>query len=202
MHLRFCSVGSLQENCYMLSDDDTCILIDPGDEPQTILGMLGGRKPDLIIITHHHLDHIGALAKIVEATGAPVACYVDEAPKILNPEPADQAQRQGISGVEKIDKLLEDGEVFTVGNVSLKAIHTPGHTEGGMCIFDEADGALFSGDTLFYRTHGRTDFPGGDAKKMEESLLKLSELPADTMVFPGHGQGTTIGDENIWIKRL
>lgn len=202
MQIDACRVGPIQTNCYLMYNDDTSILVDPGDEPAKVMRLLGGRVPDAIIITHHHHDHIGALPDVVKATGAPVYASRIDAAKIVNPDHPPFMDTSSYEPVEKVDVLLEDGDVFTVGSIELRAILTPGHTEGCVCIYDEADGVLFSGDTLFCGTHGRTDFPGGDYGQMVDSLKKLMELPDEVAVLPGHDSLSTIGAERTWIERL
>lgn len=202
MQIDACRVGPIQTNCYLMYNDDTSILVDPGDEPAKVRMLLGGRVPDAIIITHHHHDHIGALPDVVNATGAPVYASRIDTPKILNPDRPAFYALGNYEPIEKVDVMLEDGDVFKVGSIELRAILTPGHTEGCICIYDEEDGILFTGDTLFRGTHGRTDFPGGDSEQMVASLKKLMELPDDVAVLPGHEAPSTIGDERIWIERL
>lgn len=202
MRLEVCYVGPLQTNCYLLANEDTCILVDPGDEPVKIKAMLGGRDLDAILVTHGHHDHIGSLPDIVNFTGAPVYASTVEAPKIVNPDRPVFYMLKDYTPVEKVDVHLEDGQKFKIGSIELQAFLTPGHTEGGMSYYDEADGVLFSGDTLFRGTHGRTDFPGGDDVQMISSLKKLAELPDEVTVLSGHGEPSTIGAERMWIERL
>ena len=202
MELGFCRVGPLMTNCYMLHDDKQCIIVDPGDEPNVVLEMVDGREVAGIIITHCHLDHIGGLPEVAKATGAPIIAYEGEVAAILNPEPAEQVAAMGYRPVAAIDRPVADGEEFELMGIPFKAIHTPGHTPGSTCFYNETHAILFAGDTLFWQTHGRTDFPGGNQADMNRSLKKLIELPDDTTVLPGHDRPTTIGDERPWIERL
>ena len=202
MEVKCVQVGLLQTNCYMVCDGDSCLLVDPGEQPDRILAMLGGRKPDVIVLTHRHMDHIGALPAVVEATGSPVAAGAGEAPAILAPGEFDMHLNPAYVPVPKIDIELRDGDVLEAGSLRFDVIETPGHTEGGICLYNAEGGLLFSGDTLFAGTCGRTDFPGGDPVAMRASLKRLAELPPETQVLPGHDSFSTIANETGWISRL
>lgn len=202
MELGFCRVGPLMTNCYMLHDDKRCVIVDPGDEPDVVLEMIGGHEVEGIIVTHCHMDHIGALPQVAKATGTPIIAFEGEVPAILNPGPADEVAAMGYRPVSAIDFPMADGDEFEVIGTRFKVIHTPGHTPGSACFYNESNGILFAGDTLFWQTHGRTDFPGGSQTDMVKSLKKLLELPDDTTVLPGHDRPTSIGDERRWIERL
>ncbi|MGI6216031.1 MAG: MBL fold metallo-hydrolase [Coriobacteriales bacterium] len=202
MEIKLSQVGPLATNCYMVFDDTACIIVDPGYDADTILKMLDGRKPDAIVITHGHMDHIGALPDLVDATGAPIVAYSGEVNRILDPEMNPDPAYFGYLPVKKVDVQLEDGQDFTVGDLTFKVLHTPGHTAGSMCLYSSDYGVLLSGDTLFFGAHGRTDFPGGDQEAMNKSMERLSKLPPETQVFPGHDRPTTIGAESAWMARL
>ena len=202
MELGFCRVGYLMTNCYMLHDDKSCLIVDPGAEPQVILEMIGDHRLAGIIVTHCHMDHIGALPDIVEATGAPIYAFEGEAEAIMHPGPEEEVLATNYQPVEKIDHLLADGEEFELIGTRFRVIHTPGHTPGSACFYNESNSLLFAGDTLFFQTHGRTDFPGGSQADMNKSLKKLIELPDETFVLPGHDRPTSIGDEKRWIARI
>ncbi len=203
MNIKVLKVGPLQTNCYVVYDDEACVVFDPGYSGAEIAKHLDGHKLDMIIITHGHMDHIGGLPDLIEATGAPVLSYVGEVNRVLNPDIAmmmDSAY-DGYQPVSKVDKQVGDQEDFEIGNFHFKALHTPGHTEGSMCIYEKDAGLLFSGDTLFCGSCGRSDFKGGNSEDLKNSLKKLIELPDDVHVLPGHNDPTTIGAERGWIER-
>lgn len=203
MNIDSCRVGPIQTNCYIIWDDTACIVVDPGYDVDAILTMLGGRVPDLIVVTHYHMDHIGALPQLVKATGAPVAAFEGEVPLIVDP-PVEMMgfDYYGYVPVDHVDMPLADGQKVTVGDLEFEVLHTPGHTKGSWCAYFANQQQLFSGDTLFYRACGRTDFPGGDPDEMRASLQRLMRLPDEAKVYPGHDRSTTIGDERAWIARL
>ncbi len=201
MDIKLLKVGPLQTNCYIVYDDAACVVFDPGYSGDAIAEHLEGRKLDLIVITHGHMDHIGGLPELVAATNAPILAFADEVERIEDPD-MDLIGRayKGYVPVTKVDQTVTDGQLFEVGNFKFEAIHTPGHTEGSMCIYEEAAGVLFSGDTLFRGIYGRTDFKGGNAADMQASLKKLMRLPDSVNVLPGHNDPTTIGAERVWIE--
>jgi len=199
--------GRIGTNVYLLTAAATSggnpfyMLIDPADDLDATRAFLNGRIPDLIICTHRHLDHVASVGALVEETGAPVAAHVDDAAAICR-EQNGVLFRLGKGPLPShIDRLLEDGDLISFGDCTLQVIHTPGHTPGGICLFDAAHGLLFAGDTLFYQTTGRTDFAEGDEDAMCASIHRLADLPDDTKVYPGHGAATTIGAERFWMER-
>jgi len=177
MKIKTIKVGSLLTNCYIVIDEKSseAVVIDPGDEGGKILPEIKGLKVRYTILTHGHPDHFGAIDDLSRATGAPL---------LFNS--AD-------SWFFKPEEDLKEGQEIRFGGISLKVMHTPGHSRGSICLYTA--GYLFSGDTLFSEGHGRTDLPGGSMPEMERSLRKLSELPDDTVVFPGHDEPTTILQE-------
>ena len=177
MQIKTVKVGSLQTNCYIVIDEKSseAVVIDPGDEGARILAEIKGLKVRYIILTHGHPDHFGAIDVLQKATGAPLLANPDD------------------GWFVKPDQELKDGQGIKFGEISLKVIHTPGHSRGGVCLY--ADGVLFSGDTLFSGDRGRTDLPGGSMAQMAKSLNRLSRLPDETVVFPGHDEPTTIRRE-------
>jgi len=167
----------LQTNCYIVVDEKSteAIIIDPGDEAAKILPNLAGLSIRYIVITHGHPDHFGALDEIKKQTRVPVLIHPDD--------------NWFIEG----DNNLKDGDEIKFGSLTLKVIHTPGHSQGSLCLY--LPGHLFSGDTLFSTTHGRVDLPGSSPRAMRQSLKTLAALPDDTIVYPGHDETTTIGQE-------
>ncbi|MFA5746526.1 MAG: MBL fold metallo-hydrolase [Candidatus Paceibacterota bacterium] len=173
MEIRQITVGKLQTNCFLLVSDGEAAVIDPGGEPQKILSELERTKAKLkyIINTHYHFDHTFADREIKEATGAEILIHRSEKDFL----------------VFEMDRFLDDGEEIKIGKESLKVVHTPGHSKGGICLFGE--GFVLSGDTLFKGSYGRVDLPGGSAEEMAASLEKLAKMiQPGTAVYPGHGQ--------------
>ena len=171
------------------------IIIDPGDEAGAILERVGelGIGIKYILLTHGHLDHIAATADIKEATGASMVVHTEEADS-LNDKTLGLFMGVTLPKVPKSDWRLRGWESIEFGSLSFTVLHTPGHSPGGICLLGED--ALFSGDTLFYRGIGRSDLPGGDPEKLLQSIhTRLLILPDETVVYPGHGPQTNIGDE-------
>jgi hydroxyacylglutathione hydrolase len=197
-------VGPLQCNCTILADEESreAVVIDPGDEPERILRALEAArlKPVALLHTHAHFDHIGGSRRVKEATAAPIRLHPADRP--LYDALPDQAALFGLTAdaPAELDAPLSDGEIVGFGRHALTAIHTPGHTPGSTCFRLDGDRPmLFSGDTLFRRSVGRTDLWGGDTETILASIRgRLFALPGDTPVVCGHGPDTTIGEE----KRL
>jgi hydroxyacylglutathione hydrolase len=198
MNLQTLAVGPLQVNCFILSCSRTkeAAVIDPGGDGERILQALQGAGLVLktIINTHGHFDHIGANAILVEATGAELLIHKGDQP--LLSRAASHAASFGLRAVPSPEptRTLSGGETLSVGDLSLKVIHIPGHSPGGICLICEDH--LFSGDALFAGSIGRTDLPGGDHDLLISGIReKLLGLPDSTVVHPGHGPDTTIGRE-------
>jgi glyoxylase-like metal-dependent hydrolase (beta-lactamase superfamily II) len=195
-------VGPLQCNCSILGDPGSgeALVIDPGDEPEKILEALRASRltPVALLHTHAHFDHIGGSRRVHETTAAPIRLHAADFP-LYDALPA-QAAHFGLSAEDPAppDRAVEDGEVIRFGGFAVTAIHTPGHTPGSTCYhLNGAGGILFSGDTLFRRSIGRTDLWGGDSRTILSSIReRLYRLPADLRVICGHGPDTTIGEES------
>lgn len=188
-------VGLFQENCYIIGSRRTgeAVVVDPGDEPDEIMALAKdmGVKITRIVCTHAHLDHVMAARAIKEATGAPFFLHGDDL-WLLRQVP-DSARAWGLRAAmpPDPDHMLSDGQDLEIAGVGLKVIHTPGHTPGSICLY--TPGMLFSGDTLFRGSVGRTDLPGGDYGRLLRSIThRLLTLPDDTVVLPGHMLETTI----------
>jgi glyoxylase-like metal-dependent hydrolase (beta-lactamase superfamily II) len=195
-------VGLLQCNCSVLGDEATreAIVVDPGDDIGEILAILERHqlRVKYIVITHAHIDHIGGAKKLKDLTGAPV--YMNELDLELYDRVGEQAQWIGVRPPEKtrIDVLLRDADEIVCGDIRAGVMHTPGHTQGSICLLLANGGAakLLAGDTLFRDSIGRTDLPGGNFRQILQSLReKLLALDDSTLVIPGHGPVTTIGRE-------
>jgi hydroxyacylglutathione hydrolase len=210
-------VGMLQCNCTIIGDPATreALVIDPGDEINRILELLGRHSLTVraIVSTHAHIDHVGGFSKLHQYTGAPVMMHRDDVPLYQGMDM--QAAFLGVAPPEvgEIDQLLTDGEVLHWGSLSAQVMHTPGHSPGSVSLYmpagagkvGKAPPQLYAGDTLFAGSIGRTDLWGGSMDQILHSLKgKLMQLPDETIVHPGHGTRTTIGEErqsNPFLKK-
>lgn len=189
--------GSLDENCYIVYDSKSlnAAIIDPGEDgDKVILGVKkGGFKPEILINTHGHYDHMLSDDAIRAKFQIPLAIHKDDV-RMLSDVYKNGSAMFSTSGIVKNpDMLLEDNQKVKLSFASFKVMHTPGHTKGGICLL--FDGFLITGDTLFAGTIGRTDFDGGDYEEMTSSLSKIKNLDPSLIIYPGHGSSTTLANE-------
>lgn len=187
LQIHFLPLGAYQTNCYIVwgNDSDDCIVIDPGYEPETVLleAKRLGKAIAAILLTHGHFDHVGGVKGIAETTGCKV--YIHEYEISL---PA------GITaGPLYCTDFYDEGDILTLAGLTIRVLHTPGHTPGCVCLIVED--TLFSGDTLFRDSCGRTDLPGGNPAEIFKSLRRLAGLEGNYRILPGHGMETTLEDE-------
>ena len=190
LNIRTLPLGAYQTNCYLVWDKsaDTCVVIDPGYQPETVLAEAErlGKKIAAIFLTHGHFDHVGGVKGIAMDTDCPV--YLHEADLSMPP--------QMTAGPLYYTDLYQEGDVLDLAGLKIRVIQTPGHTEGSVCLLVE--NAMFSGDTLFAGSCGRTDLPGGSWATILKSLKRLAAMDKDYAVYPGHGPSTTLAEEKQW----
>jgi hydroxyacylglutathione hydrolase len=193
-------VGPLQCNCSVIGDETTreAMVIDPGDDIEDVLALIEKHnlKVKQIVVTHAHIDHVGGAMKLRAATGAPILLNQNDSAllKMLDVQAAWIGMKN--PGQVDIDHSIGQADTLRTGSLTADVIHTPGHTEGSICLYFQAESKLIAGDTLFAGSIGRTDLPGGSMEKIIRSLHeKVMALPDDTLVVPGHGPLTTIGEE-------
>ena len=211
--VKILQVGALGTNCALLINRETgeAVIVDPGDESKRILAELSalGAKPAAILLTHAHHDHTMAIEDLLKQCGQiPVAACIKER-EMFEDRSLNCSTHGGRAAEFMPDRWVADGDVLTYAGAALRVLETPGHTAGSVCFYVsqpavllfydeevETSSLLFAGDTLFYRSYGRTDFPTSSGAAMRSSLRRLlTELPAETLVIPGHGPLTTIGFE-------
>jgi glyoxylase-like metal-dependent hydrolase (beta-lactamase superfamily II) len=192
------AVGPIMANCFIVGCERTksAVVIDPGDETHKILMALAQSKLTVkyILNTHGHFDHVGGNQKMKDATGADILIHAMDAPMLGMLSSFGASFGLNVDNSPPADRTIDDGDQIAFGDITLKVIHTPGHSPGGVSFY--TDGVLFVGDTLFAGSIGRTDFPGGDFNTLIASIKnKLFPLGDDVRVYTGHGPSTTIGEE-------
>lgn len=192
-------LSSMATNCYLLKNEESkeLLIVDPATCPEYLISHVKneGYMPKAILLTHSHFDHVMGIDRWIEEFHIPVYLYEEESELLASPE----LNLSGMFGANySYDKVqcVKDGEELDIAGISLRVIHTPGHTKGSCCYYIETEGVLISGDTLFERSVGRSDFPTGSMSALVRSIReKLFCLPDDTVAYPGHGECTTIGEE-------
>lgn len=200
MNMRRFALGPLWTNGYLIWDEEgNAVMVDPGGDPSDVVSFVREQGLSLkkILLTHGHADHLFGLEAIRSLAEEGVGVHENDGDCLTSPETNLSAWMGEGCTCSPAETLLRDGDRFSVGTMSFEVIHTPGHTEGGVCylVRDGKEVLLISGDTLFAKSIGRTDLPGGDSAVLQRSLEKLSALADDIPVYPGHGPDTTIGTE-------
>lgn len=192
-------VGPILTNCYIVESDDEVMVIDPGDGLTQIVADIKARPVKVIVVTHAHWDHVGALSGLASVTGAPIAMSAEDAKLVDGVSSQEGIDLDRGYGAPHVDILLHDGDMVTVGSDTFEVIQTPGHSEGSICLYCAKEKALFSGDTLFAGGRfGRTDFEYGSQAQMVQTLQnKFADIPDDVVVYPGHEGKSTMGQERL-----
>lgn len=198
MNIEKLTVGALENNCYIISDEETkeAVIVDPGDEPDRILDLIKKNeyKVKYIICTHAHFDHIAAIPEMKQELSANIVIHKDELLIYKNAHKHAELWGFEMEPLPEPDLLVSDNDNLFIGKISLKIIHTPGHSPGGICI--KLDDILLTGDTLFKEAVGRTDLLGSNENDLKNSLKKIFKNMSDkTKILPGHGPETTIEEE-------
>ena len=207
MRINHYVVGMVQTNCYIVINDETkeCFIIDPGASGKQLAEKIrqDDLKPAAVLLTHGHFDHAGAAKTLAEEFNIKIYAHEAEEETLKNPQ-INLSCMINCKESYAVDMFLKDEEVITLADFEIKALHTPGHTSGGCCYYISSENVVFTGDTLFAGSVGRTDFPGGSmsqiVRSIQEKLLTLNEagnLESDIMVYPGHNDPTTIETERM-----
>lgn len=191
--------GPLEVNCYLIIDETTgkAAVLDPGGmtpQLEAAINQIGEKNVEQILLTHGHFDHIGGAAALQKKTGAQVFLYEED-----KDFPGNSSLNLSVMAIGQevpsfsVDRLLKDGEIFSLGETAFTVLHTPGHTQGSCCYISE--NVLFTGDTLMKNSVGRTDFPTGNMPQLTKSLQQLALLPGNYTIYPGHGEPSTLDEE-------
>lgn len=188
-------LGEIANNCYLITDAETnkSALVDCTEASAKMLYFIGNADLEYILLTHGHFDHIGGVKEIKEKFGAKVVISSQDEPMLSSGKLSLAAFCGGVQNNTSADILVKDGDVIELGKTSIKVMATPGHTKGGVCYI--ADDCIFTGDTLFFCSCGRTDFPGGSFDEIKQSLNKLARLKGNYKLYPGHDRVSTLDFE-------
>jgi glyoxylase-like metal-dependent hydrolase (beta-lactamase superfamily II) len=202
MRVRTFASGPISTNAFLVIDEDTNEAVIFDAPPDVLTSLTEAVRDEavhvaLLVITHHHWDHIGDAHDLASALGVPVAAHPASVPFLEQPSGGPVP----ITPIA-VDRLLNDGDVVEVGSLTFDVLHTPGHAKGEITLYTAANQAMFGGDTLFPNGYGRTDISGASDEETLMTLRRLLELPDDVTVYPGHGATTTIGAERPWMARM
>ena len=198
MNLQVLPTGAFSANCYVIwNEPDKAVVIDPGADPDKITSILNKSKltPCVYLLTHGHYDHIAATGEMLKACPAPVKLHENDAAWAFSRVNSFPPYYKPLEKPEQLESNIKDGGILESGTLKIKIIETPGHSPGSVCFYVDGCGMLFSGDTLFAASVGRTDLPGGDWDTLMSSLNKLMNIGDDVKVYAGHGGATTIAKE-------
>jgi glyoxylase-like metal-dependent hydrolase (beta-lactamase superfamily II) len=200
-------VGLLQSNCYVISDEKShdAIVVDPGDDPEKIMGIIAAKKLKVrfIVCTHAHFDHLGGVSVLKGATGAKIVLHKDDLEIYRNAEKLAASWGFEITQPPEPDMFVKEGDELSFGGLEFKVLSVPGHSPGGICLY--GNGILVTGDTVFAGSVGRTDLYGGNMEDLKRSFGRIMSLPPATRILPGHGPLSTVGEEknmNFFIYEL
>jgi glyoxylase-like metal-dependent hydrolase (beta-lactamase superfamily II) len=200
MILELLTVGPLQENCYLIGAPPRCAVVDPGAESERIFAAIekSNLVPEKVILTHGHVDHIAHVPHVCGRYGVGLLVHRADLPYLEQPQWPELEAVLGARPCPKPAGWLDEGIPLEVAGLSLRVLHTPGHTPGGVCLIDEASREILVGDTIFLGSVGRTDIPGGDWRTLSRSIReKLFALGGDYDLYPGHGPKTTLAEERL-----
>ncbi len=188
-------LGELGNNCYLITDSATgkAALVDCTEAGSKMLDFIGDADLEYILLTHGHFDHIGGVKEISEKYSAKVVISSEDAPMLSSGRHSLAVFCGAKQNNTEADIIVKDGDIITLGETKIKVMATPGHTKGGVCYI--ADDCIFTGDTLFFCSCGRTDFPGGSFSEIKQSLKRLADLSGDYKLYPGHDRVTTLAFE-------
>ena len=194
MEIHSFTMTPFAENCIVLVDDGEAIVIDPGEPTRELLDAIEPLKVTAIVLTHSHIDHVGGVAEVKDATGAELVCHEEAAPMLQAIQEQGRMFGMDIAPAPEPDRFIDEGDTVNVGSAELKVVNAPGHAPGHIALI--GDGFIIGGDVLFAGSVGRTDLPGGSGKVLHESIMtKFMTLPDDTVVYSGHCSPRTIGME-------